>query len=80
LAWLLLLAPIRNRSTTAPHTATTQVINDALRKWKESRVEARRNQVYDARAQLEKQWGGPADGEGGAAPPPPGSDKPGPPR
>ncbi|KAI8467895.1 MAG: hypothetical protein J3K34DRAFT_428952 [Monoraphidium minutum] len=43
-----------------------KVINDALRRWKESRVEARRYEVLDARERLEQQWG-PGDGDG--APP-----------
>ncbi len=57
---------------TAPRTShqrirplAPQVINDALRRWKESRVEARRNQVYEARQQMEKQWSDSRDGEDG---------------
>jgi uncharacterized membrane protein YgcG len=44
-----------------PATRPTQVINEALRKWVDSRKEAKRYDVYDARQRLEQQWG---DGDG----------------
>jgi hypothetical protein len=50
--------------TSGPLAPRPQVINEALRRWKESRVEARRYEVMDARQQLERQWSDDEDGGG----------------